>query len=82
MKVMVILLYDCDGVILTHTVPQWQTINVQYYCSFLEHNLRLALRKKRRHLTAEPTNLVHEFQEPQGTNSLLNSAPTREQLHF
>ena len=32
-KVLVILVYDCDGVILTHTVPRQQTVNAQYYCS-------------------------------------------------
>ena len=53
-KVMVILVYDCDGVILMHTVPRQQTVSVQYYCSFLEHNLRPALRKKRRHFLQNP----------------------------
>ena len=57
-KVMVILVYDCDGVILTHSVPRQQTVNAQYYCSFLEHNLRPALRKKRRHFLQKPT---HHF---------------------
>ena len=33
-KVMVILVHDFDGVILMHTVPQQQTVNAQYYCSF------------------------------------------------
>jgi hypothetical protein len=33
-KVMVILMYDYDGVVLKHTIPQQQTVNAQYYCSF------------------------------------------------
>ncbi|GBL84275.1 hypothetical protein AVEN_118660-1 [Araneus ventricosus] len=51
---MVIRVYDSDGVILTHTVPPQRTVNVQYYYSFLEHNLRPALRKKRRHFLQNP----------------------------
>ena len=58
-KVMVILVYDCDGVILRHTVPRQQTVNAQFYCSFFEYNLRPALRKKRRH-SAEPTHLLQD----------------------
>lgn len=37
-----ILVYDYVGVILMHTVPPQQTVNVEYYCSFLEHNLPLS----------------------------------------
>ncbi|GFW39444.1 mariner Mos1 transposase [Trichonephila clavipes] len=33
-KVMAILVYDCEGVILTHTVPLQQIVNSQYYCHF------------------------------------------------
>ncbi|PNF37899.1 hypothetical protein B7P43_G06200, partial [Cryptotermes secundus] len=44
MKVAVILVYDCDSVILTQTVPRQQTVSAQYYHSFLEQNLRPALR--------------------------------------
>ncbi|GBN68749.1 hypothetical protein AVEN_148777-1 [Araneus ventricosus] len=53
-KIMVILVYDYDGVILTHTVPTQQTVNAQYYCSLLEHNLRSALRTKRWHILQNP----------------------------
>ncbi|GBN95051.1 hypothetical protein AVEN_243467-1 [Araneus ventricosus] len=53
-KAMVSFVYDCDGGILTHTVPPHQTVNAQYYCSFLEHNLRPALRKKRQHFLQKP----------------------------
>jgi hypothetical protein len=43
-KVMVILIYDCDGVILTHTVPGQQTVNAQYYYS----NLSLGTQQNRK----------------------------------
>ena len=33
-KVMVILVYDCDGVIQTHTILQRQTVDAQYFCHF------------------------------------------------
>ena len=45
-KVMVIVAYDCDGVILTHAVLQRQNVNAQCFCHFLENNLRPALRRK------------------------------------
>ncbi|KFM59959.1 hypothetical protein X975_14869, partial [Stegodyphus mimosarum] len=45
---------DCgirlDGVILTHAVPEGQTVNTDYYCRFLQHHLRPAMRRKRPHL--------------------------------
>jgi hypothetical protein len=56
--VMVILVYDCDGVIITHTVPQWQTVSAQYLCSYLEHNL--SFEKEAATFSAEPT---HHFAE-------------------
>ncbi|KAJ4438475.1 hypothetical protein ANN_14420 [Periplaneta americana] len=43
-KVVVILVYDCDDVILIHTILQRQTVDPQYLCHFLEHNMRRALR--------------------------------------
>ncbi|KAJ4435479.1 hypothetical protein ANN_18095 [Periplaneta americana] len=49
-KVMFIVVYDNDGVILHHAVPPRQTANADYYCRFLQHHLRPALRRKRRHL--------------------------------
>ncbi|KAJ4437359.1 hypothetical protein ANN_17500 [Periplaneta americana] len=48
-KVMLIVVYDCDCVILTHTVPQRQYVNA-HFRHFLEHNLRPALRRKRPHV--------------------------------
>ncbi|KAG8238244.1 hypothetical protein J437_LFUL018307 [Ladona fulva] len=59
-KVMVILVYNCDGVILKHYVPPRQTVNAQYYCSFLEHHLRPALRKKRQHFLSSPPIILHD----------------------
>jgi len=56
-KVMVILVYDCDGVILTHTIPRQQTVNAQYYCSFLEQPAT-SFEKEAVTLSAEPT---HHF---------------------
>ncbi|GBO13399.1 hypothetical protein AVEN_125078-1 [Araneus ventricosus] len=61
---MVILVYDCDGVILTHTFPPQQTVNAQYYFSFLEHNLRPALRKKRRHFLQNPPIILQDDAQP------------------
>ena len=46
-KVMFTVAYDIDEVILHHAVPPRQTVNAAYYCKFLLHHLRPALRRKR-----------------------------------
>ena len=47
-KVMFIVAYDTDGIILHHAVPPRQTVNAGYYSTFLQHHLRPALRRKLR----------------------------------
>ena len=59
-KVMVIVAYDCDGVILTHAVPQGQNVNAQYFRHFLENNLRPALRRKRPHFLQNPPIILQD----------------------
>ncbi|KAJ4428030.1 hypothetical protein ANN_24044 [Periplaneta americana] len=59
-KVMFIVAYDIDGVILHHAVPPRQTVNADYYCRFLQHYLRPALRRKRRHLGAQNPIILHD----------------------
>ncbi|KAJ4445749.1 hypothetical protein ANN_12434 [Periplaneta americana] len=59
-KVMFIVAYDIDGVILHHTVPPRQTVNADYYCRFLQHHLRPALRSKRRHLGVQNPIILHD----------------------
>ena len=46
-KVMLIMAYDWEGVILTHAVFAVQSINTDYYCRFLQHHLRPAMQYKR-----------------------------------
>ncbi|KAJ4442473.1 hypothetical protein ANN_04059 [Periplaneta americana] len=60
MKVMFIVVYDIDGVILHHAVPPRQTANADYYCRFLQHHLRPALRRKRRHLVVQNPIILHD----------------------
>lgn len=43
---MVIFVYDCQDVIAADPVTSGQTVNAQYYCSFLENNVRPVLGKK------------------------------------
>ncbi|PSN30861.1 hypothetical protein C0J52_20667 [Blattella germanica] len=43
---MFIVAYDVGGVILHHAVPPRLTVDAAYYCRFLEHHLRPALRRK------------------------------------
>ena len=46
-KLMVILAYDVQGVILCHFVPYGETVNAQYYAAYLQNHLRSAVRRKR-----------------------------------
>ena len=48
------LWHDTDRVILYYTVPPRQK-NAAYYCTFLQHHLRPALRRKRWHLVVQNT---------------------------
>jgi len=64
------LVYDCDGVILMHIVPQQQTVNTQYYCSFLEHNLRPVLRNKRQHFPQNPPIILQNNARPHAAQAV------------
>jgi histone-lysine N-methyltransferase SETMAR len=46
-KVMLIVAYDMEGILLVHSVPPKQTVNGAYYRRFLQNHLRAAIRKKR-----------------------------------
>ncbi|KAJ4450655.1 hypothetical protein ANN_02084 [Periplaneta americana] len=59
-KEMFIVAYDIDGVILHHAVPPRQTANADYYCRFLQHHLRPALRRNRRHLGVQNPIILHD----------------------
>ena len=45
-KLMLILAYDVQGVILCHFVPHGKTVNAQYYAAYLQNHLRRAVRCK------------------------------------
>ena len=49
-KLMVILAYNVQGLILCHFVPHGETNNVQYYAGYQQNHLRRAVRHKRPHL--------------------------------
>ena len=46
-KLMLIAAYDHSGLILSHYVPQGQTVNAAYYSNYLKVHLRNAFRRKR-----------------------------------
>lgn len=58
-KVMFIVAYDVSGVILHHAVPPRVTVDAAYYCRFLEHHLRPALRRKRHFMVQHPI-ILHD----------------------
>ena len=59
-KVMFIVAYAIDGVILHHTVPPRQTVNVAYYCTFLQLHFRPVLWRKWRHLVVQNPVILHD----------------------
>ncbi|KAJ4450854.1 hypothetical protein ANN_02285 [Periplaneta americana] len=59
-KVIFIVAFDIDGVILHHAVPPRQTENADYYCRFLQHHLRRALRRKRLHVVVQNPMILHD----------------------
>ena len=59
-KVMFIVAYIIDGVILNHAVPPRQAVNAAYYCTLLQYHLRPSLRRKRRHLVVQNPIIPHE----------------------
>ena len=60
MKVMFIVAYNIDGVILHHAVPPRQMVNAAYYFTLMQHHLRRALRKKLRQLMVENSMIFHD----------------------
>ena len=59
-ELMFIVACDFDGIILHHAVPPRQMVNSDYYCTFLQHHLRPALRRKRRHLLVNKPTILHD----------------------
>ena len=58
-KVMFIVVYDIDGLILHRAVPPRQMVNAAYYCTFLQHHLRPVLRRKW-HLVVQNPIILHD----------------------
>ena len=54
------VMYDIDGVTLHHSVIPRHTISAANYCTFLQHHLRPALRRKRRHLVVQNSIILHD----------------------
>ena len=67
-KLMIILAYDVQGVILCHFVPHRQTVNAANYHAYLQNNLRRAIRNKRPELLDNAI-ILHD-----------NANPTRQTL--
>ena len=63
-KVMLIVAYDMQGIILVHHVPPKTTVNSAYYRHFLQQNLRPALRKKRQNLLQDGVLILHDNATP------------------
>ena len=60
LKVMFIVAYDFDGVLVTHSVPAGNRVNGAYYSYFLDHNLRLAVLHKHPNLLNSHPIVLHD----------------------
>ena len=58
-KVMFMVVYDIDRVILYHAAILRQVVNAVYYCTFLQHLLHPALRRKWWHLVVQNLIVLH-----------------------
>lgn len=63
-KMMLIVCYDYFGMVLVHRVPEGQTVNQEYYRSFIIYHLRPALLKKRPQTLAAGPLLLHDNASP------------------
>ena len=52
--------YEIELVRPDHAVPPWQMVNAAYYSKVMQHYLRTALRRKRRHLVAQNSIDLHD----------------------
>ena len=59
-KVMHIVFFDHQGILLDHAVPHGTTVTSEYYRAVLRDNLRPAIRKKRPQLLQEGVILLHD----------------------
>ena len=61
-KLMVILAYDVQGVILCHFVTRGETVNAQYYTAYLQNHLHRAVTRKR--LQLQNVIILHDNATP------------------
>ena len=55
--------YNIDGIILHHAVPPRKKLNAADYCTFLQHHLRPALRRKRNLVVQNPHHSSWQYKE-------------------
>lgn len=60
LKMMMIFAYDTRGILTSHRVPVGQTVNQEYYRTFLMKYLRPAIRKKRPELLRASPLILHD----------------------
>ena len=59
-KGVVIHVYDCDGIILTNTIQQRQTVDSEYLCHFFEYSMRPTLRRNRKYVLQNPPIILQD----------------------
>lgn len=63
-KVMHIIFFDYQGILLDHAVPRGTMVNAEYYKKVLSDHLRPAIRKKRRELLEAGPIVLHDNARP------------------
>lgn len=59
-KMLIIMAYDCEGILATHRIPEGSTINKECYKDFLQNHLRVSIRKKRPKLLESGPLVLHD----------------------
>jgi hypothetical protein len=64
LKVMHVMSFSRNGLVLDHPVPVGTTVNGPYYCSLLQHKVRKALRHKQPELLERGAILLQDNATP------------------
>ena len=78
-KSMLIIFFDCEGVVHYEFAPRGQTINKGYYVKVLKR-LRDAVRKKRPHFWSSSDSLLHHDNAPAHSSNLVQQFLAKQKI--
>jgi hypothetical protein len=72
LKVMHVMFFSRNGLVLYHPMPIGTTVNGRYYCSLLQHKVRKALRRKQPELLKRGAILLQDNATPHRHHDVQN----------